>query len=399
MTDNIKLPPLPKPDTHCFDEDRATDVWSHSQAQMRAYARAAVAADRAQREPNWRHPKVQALIGSDARKCIQIDLMWQILEDPNQEFGPSDMEYWDTIHDRLKGALSTKPAAPQPAPQPAQQPLTDEKDALLRQALDALKQCLGMLEHADCSTGYCCCGSPMDGHSFGDGHSPVDQGAYYQCSAMDSARAAIARATAQANTTDVRLNAQGVPEGWKLVPEEPTEEMLAATSWPGCAKTDYQHMLRAAPQPPRAQPLDLSVMELAESVGLIGPASRADDLHDAIQRFHELIVANASIKASRHFADGLARPAQQERKRRYAQGTALGEFGIIPMCDQVDDEPVKVPGDAISVVGMPEFDALMDHIYENGTASEGVLPLANAFARAILARAIEQAHGIGVQND
>jgi hypothetical protein len=26
-----------------------------------------------------------------------------------------------------------------------------------------------------------------------------------------------------------------------------------------------------------------------------------------------------------------------KRKRRYAQGTALGEFGIIPMCDQVDD--------------------------------------------------------------
>lgn len=32
-----------------------------------------------------------------------------------------------------------------------------------------------------------------------------------------------------------------------------------------------------------------------------------------------------------------------KHKRQYAQGTALGEFGIIPMCDQVDDEPVKVP--------------------------------------------------------
>lgn len=49
MTDNIKLPPMPKPDTHCFDEDRATDVWSHSPAQMQDYARAAVEADRAQR--------------------------------------------------------------------------------------------------------------------------------------------------------------------------------------------------------------------------------------------------------------------------------------------------------------------------------------------------------------
>lgn len=111
MNTEIKLPIPPKPDTRHFDIERTTDVWSHSQAQMLAYARAAVAADRAQREPNWRHPKVQALIGSDARKCIQIDLMWRILEDPNQEFTASDMEYWDTIHDKLKEALSTKPAA------------------------------------------------------------------------------------------------------------------------------------------------------------------------------------------------------------------------------------------------------------------------------------------------
>lgn len=47
---------------------------------------------------------------------------------------------------------------------------------------------------------------------------------------------------------------QGVPQGWKLVPVEPTKEMLDATSWPGCAKTDYRHMLRAAPQPPATHP-------------------------------------------------------------------------------------------------------------------------------------------------
>ena len=72
-------------------------------------------------EPDWRHPKIQGLIGSGARLRIAIDLIWQILEDPNQEFTASDMEYWDTIHDDLKAALSAAPAAPQPA----QQPLTD----------------------------------------------------------------------------------------------------------------------------------------------------------------------------------------------------------------------------------------------------------------------------------
>ena len=39
-----KLPPLPKPDTHCFDDDTGKDVWSHSPAQMQAYAIAAIEA-------------------------------------------------------------------------------------------------------------------------------------------------------------------------------------------------------------------------------------------------------------------------------------------------------------------------------------------------------------------
>lgn len=57
-------------------------------------------------EPNWRHPKIQGLIGSEARLRIQVDLIWRILEDQNQEFGPSDMEYWDTLHDKLKSTLA-----------------------------------------------------------------------------------------------------------------------------------------------------------------------------------------------------------------------------------------------------------------------------------------------------
>lgn len=40
---------------------------------------------------------------------------------------------------------------------------------------------------------------------------------------------------------------------WRLVPVTPTPEMLAAVSWPGCAATDYAHMLAAAPQPPSTQ--------------------------------------------------------------------------------------------------------------------------------------------------
>ena len=79
--------------------------------------------------------------------------------------------------------------------------------------------------------------------------------------------------------------------------------------------------------PPAAQPapvqepveVDQATMELAESVGLIGPASRTHDLHAAIQRFHALICVNATIKAAQMAADAIreatppaAQPAVQE---------------------------------------------------------------------------------------
>ena len=51
--------------------------------------------------------------------------------------------------------------------------------------------------------------------------------------------------------------------------------------------------------------VDPATMELAESVGLIGPASRTHDLHNAIQRFHDLICANATIKAAVAFSHTL----------------------------------------------------------------------------------------------
>ena len=44
-----------------------------------------------------------------------------------------------------------------------------------------------------------------------------------------------------------------VGEGFVMVPREPTPEMLAATSWPGCAARDYAKMLAAAPTPPTDQ--------------------------------------------------------------------------------------------------------------------------------------------------
>jgi hypothetical protein len=51
--------------------------------------------------------------------------------------------------------------------------------------------------------------------------------------------------------------------------------------------------------------VDQATMQLAESVGLIGPSSRTHDLHAAIQRFHDLICVNATIKAAKMAADAI----------------------------------------------------------------------------------------------
>lgn len=57
--------------------------------------------------------------------------------------------------------------------------------------LEALRMCLSVLHNADLRTGYCCCGSKVEMHTMGDGHSPVDEGTYYQHKAIDTASKAI----------------------------------------------------------------------------------------------------------------------------------------------------------------------------------------------------------------
>lgn len=76
-------------------------------------------------EPDWRHPKIQALIGADARNRICIDLVWRILEDPRREFTASDMEYWDKLHDKVHAvALAAAPEAPAQADDLSINPVT-----------------------------------------------------------------------------------------------------------------------------------------------------------------------------------------------------------------------------------------------------------------------------------
>jgi hypothetical protein len=85
--------------------------------------------------------------------------------------------------------------------------------------------------------------------------------------------------------------------------------------------------------------VDLATMELAESVGLIGPASRTHDLHNAIQRFHDLICANATIKAAVAFSRTLE--AKDEPVAWVCEGFSSDEKHAIDYWQgDVDDLPI-----------------------------------------------------------
>lgn len=60
------------------------------------------------------------------------------------------------------------------------------KDAALREFIDSIERAPISWE-----TGVCCCGSPVEGHGFGDGHSPVDEGSYFVSNAIAAARQAL----------------------------------------------------------------------------------------------------------------------------------------------------------------------------------------------------------------
>jgi hypothetical protein len=58
--------------------------------------------------------------------------------------------------------------------------------------VEALRDARELIEHGDFREGYCMCGSSVDSHGLGDGHSPTDAGDYYASQIVERIDAAIA---------------------------------------------------------------------------------------------------------------------------------------------------------------------------------------------------------------
>ena len=117
MTPN-QLPPLPEPDTHCFDDDTGKDVWSYTADQMHAYALAALA-QQAQEPVYWEWRR----LGSNQHAAdfgqwsqwqkVEARSLLSTVEDELQEF----RRYIADGYKYELRALYTTPPAPQvPAP-------------------------------------------------------------------------------------------------------------------------------------------------------------------------------------------------------------------------------------------------------------------------------------------
>lgn len=77
----------------------------------------------------------------------------------------------------------------------------------------------------------------------------------------------------------------------------------------------------------------------------------------------------------------------EEQEKAKAEAAKQAEATVEPEkpVHQAAPQPAA-PSGTVNVVGIPEFDSLLDHIYEYGTGAEGVIEKANAFARAVIAR-------------
>jgi len=90
------------------------------------------------------------------------------------------------------------------------------------------------------------------------------------------------------------------------------------------------------------------------------------------------------LTADRPIPEALLVHAMHALEEREQRDEALLRQAL-EAADAAPQQPAAT-SETVNVIGMPEFDGLLDHIYEHGTAAEGVIEKANAFARAVIAR-------------
>ena len=123
-----------------------------------------------------------------------------------------------------------------------------------------------LIKYAQVDSGVCMCGDDIKDHNQSSGHSPVDvwDHAVEQVDKGGTSEALILRK--QAEAVQASRQAVSVPEGWKLVPINPTIAMVKAAfdalevvkpmqyaNGTAARNAVYASMIAAAPQPPQQE--------------------------------------------------------------------------------------------------------------------------------------------------
>jgi hypothetical protein len=97
---------------------------------------------------------------------------------------------------------------------------------------EALTKAIDFLQTAPLESGVCCCGSPVEGHGFGDGHSPVDELRYHASNLAEGLAAALSKAP-QLTGDELRLERFGDPHAG-IIAEVVTSKAPQAASVTPC---------------------------------------------------------------------------------------------------------------------------------------------------------------------
>lgn len=234
----------------------------------------------------------------------------------------------------------------------------DERDQL-RAEVEALRVLLidarELIGHGDFREGHCMCGSAVEGHTFGDGHTPCDAGEYYAGQVRERIDAALAEKLEKAAVA-LKTIGSGRPDGIN-VSEAPVGHARPATPPPGPPnKPTHPDAAPAAPVVQDDEPCTHEFVMFQPDCTKCGQpyaAPVADPDAALVEALKELVSAVRSINRSRRHQIRLpvdSEPVYWQRKAWIDRVLGLADSADAALAGKGGAQPAELNDDDLNVV-------------------------------------------------